>query len=282
MNKRFKKYVIIAPEHLHKLRKEYISLSHLAPIEKEMANVLKNTKLTMTQRLAVFHQLIRRFITKKQKRIAAANSRYVNKKVSDAALQTSYSTADGESQTARPRLKVAKVTQTDPGAEMKDTGMQHYPTDDLLASPVRTQNVLGIDSDGEELDYDEAMTQFNEDIRRASITPLETAADLNRVNLKFLDDPTKDYVVLEDPETTTETTIVDKPKMLVKHQQRGVKRRATEAERLGSADFSPVKSRLRYNPPVASTSAASSTGAKKITNWRTFETLMKDVILPKK
>lgn len=227
LQKKFKKYIIISPEVLFRLRKNHIEESHLTPIERRMAKVLKNNKLTMTQRLAVFHQLIQRFIATQQKKLAS-NSLNANKKTSDAVLQTdSRSLADAESQTTKPRLKITKVTQTEAAAEKRDAGIQAYPeapTFESDFSPTRQKQFGVTNSDDDEVDYDEVSRQFEDDIRRASITPLDKPADMERINLKHLDDPNKSFVVLEDPEQSTVSTAIQKPDVLIKHQRKGLKK----------------------------------------------------------
>lgn len=292
LQKKFKKYIIISPEVLFRLRKNHIEESHLTPIERRMATVLKNNKLTMTQRLAVFHQLIQRFIATQQKKIVG-NSLSASKKTSDTALQTDrFVLANAESQTTRPRLKVAKVTQTDANAEKKDAGIQVYPPAEAFESdfsPIRpTQQIFGDANSGgeedDEMDYDEISQRFEDDIRRASLTPLNTPADMDRINLKHLDDPNKSFVMLEDPEQSTVTTTIPKPDVLIKHQRRGLKRRQNEADKLAYSYFfekSPVKSRLRINSPAPASTSTTTTIPKR-QNFRSFETLMNDIRFPRK
>lgn len=295
LQKKFKKYIIISPEVLFRLRKNHIEESHLTPIERRMAKVLKNNKLTMTQRLAVFHQLIQRFIATQQKKLTG-NSLNASKKTSDAVLQTdSHSFADAESQTTKPRLKITKVTQTEAAAEKRDAGIQVYPeapTFESDFSPTRQKQFGATNSEDDEVDYDEVSRQFEDDIRRASITPLDKPADMERINLKHLDDPNKSFVVLEDPEQSTVSTAIQKPDVLIKHQRKGLKRRKNEADNLSYSYFiekSPVKSRLRNNSSAGATSKASTSKAStssssstpKKQNFRSFEKLMDNIRFPK-
>src|SRR5690349_6791416 len=58
MEKKFKRYVVLELDKFDKIQNGYFSSSHLSSIENELLKILKDTKMSVDQRLALYHQLL--------------------------------------------------------------------------------------------------------------------------------------------------------------------------------------------------------------------------------
>lgn len=67
--KNFKRYVVIEPRIFEKLKSDYAGRSNMTTFEKKMLSVLKNEKLSVSQRLAFYKLYLKQSLENDKKKL---------------------------------------------------------------------------------------------------------------------------------------------------------------------------------------------------------------------
>lgn len=309
-SKQLNKYVVLTPAEYSSLILLKVDQEHLEKFERDLIVVLNNKKMTLNQRLKsyqdiLFKSLLNRFKRPLEPSVPVPHGDTGYRVTPHQVPGTGYPLRDTRLESVKHEVQ----TQTS-GKRSKSMGTStdDFETNDFTAGQ-RKSDLLGYKhqlsdslfepneeyflADGENesvgkkpitlssgdstsanenlfLDYESEQQAIFDRIRRES-DPEMLPKDFRRLTITNMNDPEKDYVIVQDNDTLTQYTIEKSPDFVLAQRKVAKKTRLNEAEQLTKAmtnkpGMTPVKSRLR-----SGTQSGSGTGMR----WIPFEELMK-------
>lgn len=210
-NKKFKKFVVVNPEFYEKLKASGFEGLKLSEVEKKMVSVLRNNKLTINQRLMMYHNLLYQNMRLMKQQEPTINKTKVTthemsvqttpQDTEDAEMMNEIATGQSTPYFDRkgPRRdlpsfkKRSRLTAFD-GSVLDESILRRSAK---LPKSTNTSQVNNDDDD--EMDIDKEHEDFMEEVRRQSGGPV----DFRDLTFRNLEDPDVEFATVENKVTGT-------------------------------------------------------------------------------
>lgn len=295
-NSKFQKYVMVKHDLFQHMKSSAIDEKNLSNDEVQMLKVLKDSKLSVNQRLKYYQQILFRTLSKRAEEIS-------KKKSEDASRENKFEVErtfskpkvfnDTQTQTnyvSKQKLNKAPTTemevQTDPEpVQSRTTPFQDISKRDIFSSSMIDDEPMEQNSDFEDAeeniykdDKDELdLSREREDFLKYIQDNLSRKSDVNLKDLEFdhIDDANTSFINVID-KTNNERLSVPKSKTLFEKQQNEMKK--VPAKRRGEVEVLQSAISLNPFPPSAfkrktktSTTTTGSGLQKRTKTWISYE-----------
>lgn len=263
--KKYKRYIIVAPEVYTELKAAAVADAHLSDVEKKMLNMLRDTTYSSTQRLAFYHKLLLNNLrkvysdpskstdaeTRKSKNVATSTFESKN-------VGTDEDLAYNDFASRKSSTPIKKFQNAELENQFKTpTEFANKNAEDIFETPsgalqyVPMAHAAGNDSN-DDFDADRERDNIVAEIKRMSSTPLN---DFSAIKFQHHDDPNKTYIDVQNT-VTGERFSINKTAGLLQKQRNKVTKKLSHSNLeprriLDLKNHSPPKNRSglkRYVP----------------------------------
>jgi hypothetical protein len=296
MSDSLRKFIAVDADTYQQLKKNFLEQKHLTNLEKNILEVLKSSNFSESKRLDLYYRLLLKnsnntplqTFEKNTQTTNRIENNYIPNGIINSNEQDTQTINEVENnnnnfptklislseqgtQTLKPRKSFIPVRKTlnqetqtfeSPKPEVKTSGNEKKYRESIYESfpkhqsenlPHNDNDEMMIDPDNEKQKLvDEILTHSTENIR------------LNKSKIRGLEDPEKDYFVVESE--NGEVLTIDKPQHLHELQKKMVKKKRVVG--VQPLDKTPSPRRSRAKPKQAQTGQGSS--------WITYENVMKN------